>query len=183
MRIRNLASVHTELLVNYDESYHFFGLHFLCKIKMHKMFLKICFSTKCYDSGNQVILVSSFRKNNGVWLSLFILSSFGGHSLKAFFWDRQENHSALLQASYLFEFGVWLAPKLLPCICVFGMSRKQTSTGNKEIRCRTDYNGRVCTWLVFSMGSMLSLINFAFNIFRKWFNINIFLKVLSASQI
>ena len=41
--------------------------------------------------------------------------------------DRRENSSALLPASYLFRLGVWFAPKSLPCICVCGMSRKQSS--------------------------------------------------------
>lgn len=47
------------------------------------MFLKICSSPKCNDSGKQVILVGYFRTM--VWLlSLFLHSSFEDHNLKVF---------------------------------------------------------------------------------------------------
>lgn len=119
------------------------------------MFLKICLSPKCCNSGKQVILVGYFRTMGDCWAyySLHLLEV----TIWKLSWDRQENYSDLLPASYVFNLGFWFVPKSLPCICISVLTAVEG----------------VCTWLDLSMDSTFSLINFGFNIFRKWFTIDL----------
>lgn len=81
--------------------------------------------------------------------------------------DSQENSSALLPASYLFRLGVWFRTKVV-ALCKWDIKKTQFSSIRKWDTVLTAVEGGEGLGWPSPWGSVFSLINLDFDIFRKW---------------